>query len=107
MTSSRTENGSVIVATFATAVSGTTKSVTYYQGGPGEEQSDYTYKYAASSIADTTTYFYPGNSGECPATTPMTSSRKGKVSSIAPTVSTAVSGTTKSVTYYQGGPGEE
>ena len=42
----------------AEAITADTKSITYYQGAVGDEQSDFTVKYANSAVVDYTAYYY-------------------------------------------------
>ena len=85
------------------------KSITYFVGGTGEEQSDYTIKYANASPVDYTYYYYGSSNvraGSALVNDAMKISQT-QSDSTAPTTAGTATAKTKSITYYAGSVGEE
>ena len=68
MSLSQTERSATRPTTAGTADSDT-KSITFYAGTVGDEQSDYTIKYAGTQAVDWTYYYYGANKDKAGATT--------------------------------------
>src|SRR4030043_348092 len=85
-----------------------TKSITYYKNGIGDEQSDYTVKYAGTTAVDWTFYFYGASNvraGTASINNAMSASQVQKTSTSITAL--GANADTKSITYYKNGIGDE
>ena len=103
MTASVTSKGS---AATSLTLDATTKSITYYVNGTGEEQSDYTVKYAGVTPVDYTRYFYDtGVKASSDTVNKRMYASQTDTGAAVATLSAVAS--TKSITYYENIVGNE
>jgi hypothetical protein len=108
MYASQTDSGTTNI--LGLGADANTKSITYYTNGIGNEQSDYTVKYAGTAEVDRTYYFYgtAGSNTRAGATAANKAMYASQTDSGTIAVATLGSDTnTKSITYYTNGIGSE